>query len=92
MRNVSDLLEPCHGATGCSAEHGKQSFHQSHSTCYANTVDDRHFPILVSFRVEEDTPLPGRKSLLHFQTFLLYILEFGKKKLLIFFLLSISRG
>jgi len=69
-----------------------KGLHQSYGAGYPDAVDDRHFPILVSFRVEEDTPLPGRKSLLHFQTFLLYILEFGKKKLLIFFLLSISRG
>jgi hypothetical protein len=42
--------------------------------------------------VAEDAPLLGRKSLLHHETFLLYVFSFGKIKLLLFFMLSVYQA
>jgi hypothetical protein len=87
---VSDLvsrLKPRDRAACGTAEHGKQGLHQSYGAGYPDAADDRHFPILVTFRVEEDTPLPGRKSLPYHKTFLLYVSDFRKIKLLLFFVL-----
>jgi hypothetical protein len=146
---VSDLasrLKARDRAACGTAEHGKQGLHQSYGAGYPDAVDDRHFPIFVSFRVEkarhhhhasgdksenhdkieavlertdetvqgtrsvrksgiltctgqqgdkqsfspvaDDIPLPGRKSLLHYITFLFLVSVFGKDKLLLFFVLS----
>jgi hypothetical protein len=64
---------------------GQQGLHQSHGASYEDAGDDGHFSIFVWFRVEEDTPLPGRISLLHFNnTFIICILNRQDKITFIF--------